>query len=285
VGLRAVCGRRYALASSCPVGRHGGKPLRLDAPVTESLDIETTADLLTGVITVAPAGDLTVMTAPILRAALFKSTAQCPDAVVVDLSELRVDHPSRLAVFPAAARHQLEPATPVVLAQPSRSLSALMAGGVLGGLAVYETCASAVAAVVSAEASVAQRVDLHLPPIQLSVIRARHTVGEACDAWGISHISDTARLITSELVRSAIEHTSGDIGVTATVRQRYLHLRVRDSGRPPSAPVGVPAGGDPFSDLGYGLRLVSLAATAWGIMSAPDGKTVWATIRHSGTMA
>jgi hypothetical protein len=39
--------------------------------VTASLDITTTADLLSGVITIAPAGDLTVMTASAVRAALL----------------------------------------------------------------------------------------------------------------------------------------------------------------------------------------------------------------------
>jgi hypothetical protein len=253
--------------------------------MTAGLDIATTADLFTDVITVVPTGSLTVETAPALRTALIKATAQCPDAVIVDLSMLCVDHHSRLAVFPAAAAQQAGPATPMLLAQPSTALAAMMAGGVVGDLAVYDTCAQATAAVVNAEAVAPRRIDLNLAPVLLSVIRARHTVGEACYAWRMPHVADIARLIISELVTNAVEHSDADIRMTAVVRRRYLHLRVRDNSRQPPVDGGALPDVDPLTDRGRGLRLVRLCATGWGTTMAPNGKTVWATIRVADAAA
>jgi anti-sigma regulatory factor (Ser/Thr protein kinase) len=84
----------------------------------------------------------------------------------------------------------------------------------------------------------------------------------------------SAALVVSELVTNAVTHADCPCKLRVAISANALRLEVTDTGG------GTP---DPFSaadddEHGRGLVLVTAIATAWGVESAPDGKTVWAEI-------
>jgi hypothetical protein len=90
--------------------------------------------------------------------------------------------------------------------------------------------------------------------------------------WGRPGRSETAELLTSELVTNALVHTDRDAVLTATVGPSGLRVEVRDfvARRPQPR---VPDAGD--STHGRGLLLVQSLADAWGVRVHGVGKAVW----------
>ena len=244
------------------------------------LTVTTDTDPTIDVITVTLSGVLDLTSAPTVRTALLKALARSPEAVVVDLGQVRVERRSRLTVFPAAVRCCADPPVALLLYGASAELTGLMAGGVLGGVPVFPTRAVALAALASAHPVTARRLHVRLAPTPRSAAIARRLIAEVCQDWQLDHLTGPATLITSELVSNAILHAGTDFQLTATVRGSYLHLGVRDgSSRPPRMPPVDVSGQRPLPDHGRGLFLVDIYATAWGSDPSGDGKLVWATLR------
>jgi anti-sigma regulatory factor (Ser/Thr protein kinase) len=229
-----------------------------------------------GVIVVSLCGELTLKCVPTVRNVLLKSLAQAPEAVVVDLTRLRVPMRSRLTVFPVASRTQPAPPVPLLLCGASDRVRAM--ARVLGDVAVYDTRAHAVAAVRAAQVRTARRVSAHLAATPMAPAAARGMVDAACRSWHLEHLRGPATLVISELVSNAVRHAATDMDLSAALGGDYLHLSVRDgSARPPVATDVHDAG--PVSEHGHGLYLVAAYSIAWGSNLAGDGKTVWATLR------
>ena len=110
------------------------------------------------------------------------------------------------------------------------------------------------------------RADLRAVP------EARRALRELLTHWGKPGRSETAELLTSELVTNALIHTDHDAVLTATVSPHGLHVEVRDFvGRRPR--LRVP---DADEDThGRGLILVQSLADAWGVRAHGVGKVVW----------
>ncbi|RZB15795.1 ATP-binding protein [Streptomyces sp. F001] len=110
------------------------------------------------------------------------------------------------------------------------------------------------------------RADLRAVP------QARRELRELLRHWGGPGRSETAELLTSELVTNAIVHTDHDAVLTATVGPGGLRVEVRDfvARRPrlcaPKADEGT---------HGRGLVLVQSLADAWGVRPHAVGKSVW----------
>jgi ABC-type transporter Mla MlaB component len=245
-----------------------------------SLDTVVAPDLANGYITVTVSGYLTMRTAPALRTVLQKCVTQSPDAVIVNLEQLRVDAPPRLTLFAAAVRTQSSPAVALILYGASDQLRAMMTEGILSGVAVYDTRQQALAAVTRSQVGAPRRTSLRLGATTAAPAAARAMVSFSCHNWGIDHLIGPATLVISELVSNAVQHAGTDIHVAASLRGHYLHLSVRDGN--PGLPVLIildNSDTEPLSDRGRGLYLVDVYATAWGSTSTPDGKTVWATLR------
>jgi Histidine kinase-like ATPase domain len=120
---------------------------------------------------------------------------------------------------------------------------------------------------------------------------ARRHVRRVLLAWGCQELTDTAELITSELVTNAVKATR-DIGSSLESEARYgipdyiwmdLHratglvvLEVWDAGRKP--PILRDAAAD--DECGRGLQLVDALAYSWGHrLPATGGKIVWCTLK------
>ncbi|ARP73012.1 ATP-binding protein [Streptomyces pluripotens] len=105
-----------------------------------------------------------------------------------------------------------------------------------------------------------------------AVPEARRELRRLLRHWGKPGRSDTAELLTSELVTNALVHTDDDAVLTAVVTPGGLHVEVRDfvSRRPElCAP-------DTREDThGRGLVLVQSLADAWGVRPHGVGKSVW----------
>jgi anti-anti-sigma regulatory factor len=245
------------------------------------LTVTASLDPGTGVIFVVLCGELTLDSAPTVRHVLLKCFAESPDAVIVDLTELRTDTQSYLAVFRAAIHAQTTPPVALLLCGASPELSATM-GRQLGDLTVYDTREHALAAACAAQVHPPRRVSMSLAPTLAAPATAREMVDAACRSWHIEHVGESAMLVVSELVSNAVKHAGTDMHLTAVLRANHLHLTVRDGSPHPPVATGFDVDDAlPMPEDGRGLYLINIYATAWGSIPTNGGKTVWATLRIS----
>jgi len=251
-----------------------------------ALATRVSRDLEADVTTVHAAGLLDLASAAQMRSTLLKVIAECPVAVIVDVSECTADHPAALTVFPTVARHQgWQP--PVTVLITGATPDFLSNGGrtALGPVPTHDTIQSARSAVATSRTE-QRRVFYRSRSHMGAAAQARDMVSAACRSWGLEALGGDAQLVVSELVANAIAHgspmsdTPADLRVEAVLRGALLHLRVHDSS--PLPPVLGPPLDDPaMRDNGRGLRLVEMHSTAWGYAPTGDGdgKVVWATLR------
>jgi hypothetical protein len=214
---------------------------------------------------------------------LRKCFAEAPRAVLVDLTEL--DDPAGTCVTALlAANHAaaaLHPPVRLVLSGAPIELSRRFdTTGLSRMVPTFATIFQARHA-VQTDVPMPSLWRLALPPNTTSAALAQDITGRACVDWQLRHLLHPARLITSELTSNAIEHAGTDSMLTVSLRDRLLHIAVRDDD--PTLPRLLdPAPHDPrapLADRGAGLRLVAAYATAWGSMRCRVGKVVWATLR------
>jgi anti-sigma regulatory factor (Ser/Thr protein kinase) len=246
--------------------------------------IATERNLDNGVTTVRLDGDLTPAAVPPIRSAVGKVAAECPTAVIIELSGLHCGPAHLMSVFPAASRQ----------AQQSWGVPVLLCAGgrdVAHGLTPFRTFVPHYddhrQASLAVRAHVPRWLREHFPPVPANASRARALVGEACLSWGLPHLREGARLICSELAANAIVHAGTEFDITVAYSGRYLRIAAQDgsTARPrlieephPSSPVGPPSSG-------RGMRIVAIAATHWGVTGLPDGKIVWALLSAHGDQA
>jgi anti-sigma regulatory factor (Ser/Thr protein kinase) len=95
--------------------------------------------------------------------------------------------------------------------------------------------------------------------------------------WEQQPLTDDAELIITELVSNAVRHVGGQLDLMVALRERFLHLSVRDTS-PVTPRLTLP---DPDTGAGgRGLLLVDCVAAGWGSIVGPGGKVVWATVRR-----
>ncbi len=97
-------------------------------------------------------------------------------------------------------------------------------------------------------------------------------LGEACAEGGLSSdLTDTAQLLTSELVTNAVIHGRSPVTVTTVLDDGLLRVEVSDdNSRHPEMRLT-----DDRALDGRGLHIVALLAARWGVTDQPLGKTVW----------
>lgn len=232
-------------------------------------------DIETALTTVEVRGRLDISTAPELRVALRKAVAECPNAVIVDVSGCRPANAAMLAVFAAAAAADpARPAVPLVLYAPGPAFARL-ASAALGPVHVYPSRTAAIHAVETGAAT-PHRASHYFGRSLAAPALARAAVHNACTAWDLEDLQLAAMTVISELVTNAVTHAASDATVDIALRGHFLHLRVRDvSSQPPVMGAAGP------NDRGNGLPIVARLSTAWGCVVSPDGsgKVVWSTLR------
>jgi serine/threonine-protein kinase RsbW len=117
---------------------------------------------------------------------------------------------------------------------------------------------------------------LTIPGRPEQVSAARVFVARTLSANRVVTDTDTATLLTSEIVTNAIAHTkSGVVGGTVTIvvigLPHGVLVEIIDDGS-----AGTPiVKGDLYAAEGHGLFLVQHLAAQWGYLRDPAGTTVW----------
>jgi len=117
---------------------------------------------------------------------------------------------------------------------------------------------------------------LTIPGVPEQVSVARAFVTKTLSSQQVSTDTDTATLLTSEIVTNAINHTkSGTQGGTVTILviglAHGILVEILDGGS-----AGTPVvKGDLYAAEGHGLFLVQHLAAQWGYLREPAGTTVW----------
>jgi anti-sigma regulatory factor (Ser/Thr protein kinase) len=94
--------------------------------------------------------------------------------------------------------------------------------------------------------------------------------------WGHDgSVIDDARLLISELVTNAVNHTRSPFSVSIAADSPKVRVAVRDT----SSAVPVSRGrSEDAPNGGRGLQIVTALADDWGVVRNPLGKTVWAEL-------
>ena len=118
----------------------------------------------------------------------------------------------------------------------------------------------------------AEPCDTLLPCDSTAAGAARRLVVAECRTAGLGRAAtETAELLTSEVVTNAVLHGRSDVRLR--VRASPCRVRVDVGDDNSRRPVRVRA--DPGALDGRGLTIVDLLATAWGVEEAVIGKAVW----------
>jgi anti-sigma regulatory factor (Ser/Thr protein kinase) len=119
-----------------------------------------------------------------------------------------------------------------------------------------------------------------LPADLASARQARSAVRQALAAWGMSHLTDDAELLASELVANAAEHGDGKPIDLALRRHAEpdgrpgITCEVTDASR--AMPQRIEPG--PHAERGRGLAIVDALARSSGVRASQGGKTTWFTL-------
>ncbi|MEU9331790.1 ATP-binding protein [Streptomyces sp. NPDC048290] len=94
--------------------------------------------------------------------------------------------------------------------------------------------------------------------------------------------SDTAELLTAELVANAVEHTSGDAPIELVLQLLPTGCQVEVHDPDPSPPGELTRppdhAPDPWQEHGRGLLLIRALSSACGHRATETGKAVWFTL-------
>ncbi len=105
-----------------------------------------------------------------------------------------------------------------------------------------------------------------------SIRQARELVRVSCAGAGLRpRTSDTAVLLTSEVVTNALVHARSAPRLEVAVGPGSVLVEVGDDDRSRPRPVDIAPG----AVSGHGLRLVDQLAADWGVRPDCSGKVVW----------
>ncbi|XVU22746.1 ATP-binding protein [Actinoplanes sp. CA-054009] len=230
----------------------------------------TSRDGETGSITVRLSGVLSRTTMTTVRAAIDKAAAECPAAVIVDLSGLRQAARGHLTTFASASYQARENwGVPVLLYGADPGIARDL-GAYRSFVALYEDRDQALAAV---RAYVPRWMRRCLTPVSSNARAARALVDDACTAWGLHSVWEDARLVVTELAANAILHAASDFEVVVSCPGRYLRVAVQD------ASTAMPQAVEPGIEHGRGLHLIAAVSTHVGATRIRGGKIVWALLK------
>lgn len=122
-----------------------------------------------------------------------------------------------------------------------------------------------------------------LPHTTAAVPIARALVRTALTEVETPAYSDTAELLTAELVANAVEHTSGSdpIELVIELLPSGCQVEVHDSNPLPPGDLAAPTPPgepDPWQEHGRGLLLIRTLSSSCGHRPTDSGKAVWFTL-------
>jgi anti-sigma regulatory factor (Ser/Thr protein kinase) len=120
-------------------------------------------------------------------------------------------------------------------------------------------------------------------PVARALVRRALADDRRAGPTGRATDSDTAELLTAELVANALEHTvtGGPIELVIHTLPGSCHVEVHDGDPVPPGALGLPGPSeppDPWQEHGRGLLLLRTLSSACGHRSTDSGKAVWFTL-------
>jgi anti-sigma regulatory factor (Ser/Thr protein kinase) len=106
---------------------------------------------------------------------------------------------------------------------------------------------------------------------------ARAWISHVLETWDASAISETANLLTSELVSNAVRHAHSGPSITAAMVDGFLEVGVSDGLADQIPQVGSATNRTVVG--GRGIAIVEALSADWGVQVHPEGKQVWFRIR------
>ena len=107
-----------------------------------------------------------------------------------------------------------------------------------------------------------------------SVPAGRRFVAALLDDWACAYLTDTATLLTSEVLTNAVVHGLGPVRLRLRRTDTEVTVIVSDRGRYQPQPRLA----DLTDESGRGLSLLEMLATSWGARATEEGKDVWFTL-------
>ncbi|WP_307072139.1 ATP-binding protein [Streptomyces canus] len=125
-------------------------------------------------------------------------------------------------------------------------------------------------------AAPADRGHAHPAGDLLGARTARTFVDDRLHTWGLSELSDSLQLITSEVVTHALIHAGSDVDVRLRAFDDHVRLEVRDSRSNPPVPSPLALSEEDNADAehGRGLLIVDASGGAWNSFPNGRGKNV-----------
>lgn len=221
-------------------------------------------------------GVLDPATAPGVRSALLEVLATQPEALIIDVADLRPADPAPAAgrgdVLAEVAAETAEwPATRIVLTTSDP-------GWTRTGLPCFADRGAALAALGPAHPD--DSCELTLAPVAGAARQARELVSTAFDRWGQADLAGSATIVVTEMVNNVVAHARTEMTVLLSRRDESVRVAVQDSSGTSPRFAGPVA---PTSYGGRGLLLIDSVADSWGSLAVPGGKIVWAVLSETGT--
>jgi len=215
-------------------------------------------------------GVLDDASAPGVRSVLLDLLAQQPEAVVVDVTDLRPADPAAAGVLRDVARETADwPDAYIVLCA---ARNAEMWHGT--GLPVWPDHAGAFAALGAPDDR--GHLSLDLEPVTGAARRSRELVTEACGRWEQPDLAGPACIVVTEMVNNVVAHAKTPMTVLLARHGNTMSVAVRDQS------AMVPQFAGPVSPTAYGgrgLLLIDAVASRWGNLKLDEGKVVWALLQ------
>jgi anti-anti-sigma regulatory factor len=218
-------------------------------------------------------GVLDADAAPGVRSALLTVLADQPEAIIVEVSDLRVAEPGAAAVLRQLAQDTEDwPAAHIALCA-TRNADQWHDSG----LSVWPDLSSALDDLGAPDTD--HRFGAALDPVVGAARRARELVTEACGRWDYPELAGPACIVVTEMVNNVVAHAHTEMTVLLAGQGDTMRVAVRDE----SAVIPTFSGGpvSPTSYGGRGLLLIDAVSQRWGYLGLTHGKVVWALIEQS----
>jgi len=122
--------------------------------------------------------------------------------------------------------------------------------------------------------AVQRYLQLPLPACDEPAGLAREVTRDVLTAWRLAHLEETAVLLVSELVTSAVRHATSTDAITLEFRVLQTWLRIDAYLCPPCPAVSCAT--DEFDETVFGFVLVDCLAGKWGWIAWPAGEAMTA---------
>jgi hypothetical protein len=210
-------------------------------------------------------GMLDATTTATVRDVLLDVLAGQPAALVVDVGELEIGEPAAVGVLSDVRREtKWWPAAHLTLCD-SREIWRE------SGWEVRKDCEQAFG-----EPHEGHRISLDLEPHVGAARQCREAITEACGRWGRAALSDSARIVATEMINNVVAHARTPMIVLIATAGDGLSVAVRDRSATVPTYRGTPVA--PTAYGGRGMLLIDSVATRWGSLLLADGKVVWALL-------